>query len=648
MPNRKKIMKKILIVLLGLMVVTGCTKDNLNLTDTDNAKGITEIVVNLNSTRVSVDVDRTGKDKFNWTDNDQVFLCKVVEGAFTGDNFSYTLQEVGTNGTGRFVVDDEQGEVPDGDYIVVHTGDLDELTLPDAGQRMAFRIRDHLQASADFAHVANTLLVSQTTPLASGADIPVSFQHLLSYVEMRITGDTELAGQRITSVKITPATEGVIADNIVINAAGAVDYAATTYKDAITIDVSDPNAVIDADGTILCYVRTLLLLKDSYQSVAEELTIDVGLVDDSTEEDSQVSFTKSKPSAALFSPGRIQVMNISVPSAGTAPGIDFSNGMFLLNEGNMTSENGSLLYIDSKGTIYDEIYKTINTTSLGNVCQDMFIRNGKLYIISQNGGADGKLVIANASTLVKEQGIATIPTITTPSHIAVTSNNTIYLRGGNGLYRFDPQTNTVTKLANSADKNRMVAIGDKVFAHSGSSLYVFQDGSDAALKTLGMGASIAGIIPAKDGKIWVATSSKIFKLDPTDYSSVDNTISGASISVPGMMGSCPMFGAYDNLIYFRSGTQIWCHDFTANTTEQKVDAKTYLNYSGAAGTFYNGLGVHPVTGDVCYSSIKGYGWDFLINYIGIFDFSNALSPLKAKYDDYTHFPAGIYYPQNFN
>lgn len=90
---------------------------------------------------------------------------------------------------------------------------------------------------------------------------------------------------------------------------------------------------------------------------------------------------------------------------------DRSKGVFVLNEGNMTTENGSLSYISPSGTVVADAYKTSNGTELGNVCQDMSVAGSLLYIISQNGdqaptGAqfnnDGMLVIADARTLQKK------------------------------------------------------------------------------------------------------------------------------------------------------------------------------------------------------------------------------------------------------
>lgn len=51
----------------------------------------------------------------------------------------------------------------------------------------------------------------------------------------------------------------------------------------------------------------------------------------------------------------------------------------------------------------EEAYFEANGTHLGVVSQDLFIANNKMYIISQNGGEDGMLVIANAETLKRER-----------------------------------------------------------------------------------------------------------------------------------------------------------------------------------------------------------------------------------------------------
>ena len=82
----------------------------------------------------------------------------------------------------------------------------------------------------------------------------------------------------------------------------------------------------------------------------------------------------------------------------------FGKGTFILNEGNMSNETGTLTFVDSKGTAMDSAYYRVNQTLLGNVCQDLFISDSKIYVLSQNGaknGGEGLLTIANADNLEK-------------------------------------------------------------------------------------------------------------------------------------------------------------------------------------------------------------------------------------------------------
>ena len=93
--------------------------------------------------------------------------------------------------------------------------------------------------------------------------------------------------------------------------------------------------------------------------------------------------------------------------------VDYSDpeGTFVLNEGNMSSDNGSVIYITANGRLINYAYWRMNGSELGKWGQDMFIADGKAYIISQNGGNDGILVEADARTLKRtgKFGKATCP-----------------------------------------------------------------------------------------------------------------------------------------------------------------------------------------------------------------------------------------------
>ena len=119
----------------------------------------------------------------------------------------------------------------------------------------------------------------------------------------------------------------------------------------------------------------------------------------------------------------------------------FTKGAFLLNEGNMTDETGTITYVDiDKKVILDSAYIHVNGTKLGNVSQDLTFANDKVYIISQNGpqnGGEGLLTIAKAGTLekIKVFNDAALAKLW-PTHIAVIDDR-IYLRtdkNGGGIY----------------------------------------------------------------------------------------------------------------------------------------------------------------------------------------------------------------------
>lgn len=119
----------------------------------------------------------------------------------------------------------------------------------------------------------------------------------------------------------------------------------------------------------------------------------------------------------------------------------FGNGAFVLNEGNMSNETGTLTFIDSKGIAVDSAYYRVNQTLLGNVCQDLFISDNRIYILSQNGaknGGEGLLTIADADNLEKVR-VYNNTTLSWPTNLAVVGEN-LYIRDNKGVYMLNTST----------------------------------------------------------------------------------------------------------------------------------------------------------------------------------------------------------------
>ncbi|WP_295120146.1 DUF5074 domain-containing protein [uncultured Chitinophaga sp.] len=333
-------------------------------------------------------------------------------------------------------------------------------------------------------------------------------------------------------------------------------------------------------------------------------------------------------------------------------------GTFVLNEGNMTTENGSLTFISPKGIVTDSAYYKANGTELGNVAQDLYIQNNKIYIISQNGkknavGAsftnDGLLVVANAETLKKEAAYNDeLATLSWPTHVAVLNEENVIIRDNKGLHRFNTTTKVLTfiKGSRSAAKLTMAVSNNKLFAAAGTKVFVVEPNKDTLTIALDIKASVSGVVKASDGNIWVSNTgspARISKINYRDYSVIKaNDITVGSVSAG--FGATPGITAKGDTLYFSgAGTKIYRHIFSIGATEFMVDAKTMVEN---ANILYNNIAVHPVTGEVYLNTIKAYGLDYLINNTSVFNFSNGTA-LTANYKNYTNFPAGTFFTCNF-
>lgn len=345
-------------------------------------------------------------------------------------------------------------------------------------------------------------------------------------------------------------------------------------------------------------------------------------------------------------------------------GYTAAGGVFVLNEGNMTTENGSLIYIDPNGHIYNNVYNNANGASLGNTAQDLFIDGDKMYIISQNGKTnpmglgflnDGLLIVANSETLQKVASYTDeLSALSWPSHVAVLDEDHIFIRDNNGVNRFSSTTEELKLISNTrgAAKNRMVVANDKVFFYAGKKLSVIEKNNDDVSITIDMGATISGIEKSKDGNIWVATTGsphKISKVSSSDYTVIKSNEITIGTVAGGMFATPSITTKGDTIYYGGSSLNIYRHIFSTGESKEMISKAELQNLVADSKMVYNSMAVHPITGKVYLNTIKGYGWDFKINNISVFDFDNteSTSVLDTNYTNYTSFPAGIFFPYNF-
>lgn len=329
----------------------------------------------------------------------------------------------------------------------------------------------------------------------------------------------------------------------------------------------------------------------------------------------------------------------------------YKEGTFILNEG--SSSPGSLVFINSKGQVTNKAYELENGGRLGNVCQDLFIKNHKMYIVSQNGGNDGGyLTIVNAETLKKERAFQEELTgkVKTPTHVAVLDDDNIYLRDNNGIKRFQPSTGEVTLIEGSqkARQNTMAVCKGKLFAAVDKTVVIIEQGHDAITNTIQFEGKVSGVIKASDDNLWVSDANgNIYKIDTETYAEIGKQYVGdeAKSTLSAGWASTPSITAKGDTLYMNgSGTKIYRHVFSTGKTSLMVDVKDMVEN---AGIVYNTAAVNPISGEVIFNTIKGYGTNYKINNISVFDFSGEEPVLNANYENYTEFPGGTFFTYNF-
>ena len=376
---------------------------------------------------------------------------------------------------------------------------------------------------------------------------------------------------------------------------------------------------------------------------------------------------------------------------------DESKGTFILNEGNMTTENGSLTYITPEGYVIEDAYKLINGTELGNVCQDMYIHDGKIYIISQNGDQnpvgtefenDGMLVIVDAKTLKKIDSYKKeeLSGLTWPSHIAVLDEEHVYIRdngvaeGDNGsgkIWRLNTKDRSLTEVQETTGvpKSPLFVKNNKVYTYKYSTLfqtlnyfYLLEISTQNDVATTYQGSTgeykPINILPAqKDNTFWLMIQSEedetAYKVTQISYRTDNKNISIKSPTY--FLEDLPNTGAsgrmlispsddtfyYTSASYIIKGTYAESGAGTSDGTKPVVTTEALLDLTELdpdAREVYNGMGIHPETGHIYINTIKGMGTLYTTSQIWEFDFNQSATEPVNKWSNCTRFPAGFFFP----
>jgi YVTN family beta-propeller protein len=189
----------------------------------------------------------------------------------------------------------------------------------------------------------------------------------------------------------------------------------------------------------------------------------------------------------------------------------FSNGIFIVNEGQYSGGTGTITYFNPDSNyVKQDIFEAINNRPLGNVAQSMTIFNGKGYIVVNNAG---KVEVVDAATFKSE---GTITNLHNPSQFLPINGEKAYVSDWIGnIAVIDLKNNTITKtITAGTGPDAMLKSGDYVYVSNtggfsiDSTISVIDFTTDKLVKVIPVGNAPAEIVADGNGKIWVICKGK--------------------------------------------------------------------------------------------------------------------------------------------
>lgn len=371
------------------------------------------------------------------------------------------------------------------------------------------------------------------------------------------------------------------------------------------------------------------------------------------------------------------------------------DGVIILNQGARVSQNSSITYIAPDGTIEENVYRKINGTPFGNEAQDLYMYNGKIYLLSNgiyspNGEAsDGVLVIADAVTLKREKAYKMsdlkfhrpegsldpnemMPFNTPFENIAVLDEKNIFFSEGQGVFRFDSTTgdiyivegayhfgnqgNTVECVATTRG---ILRVGDCLYCGGGgfwesTRLLEFSKGMNKVSRVLPdlKGEFISGICQTGEREIMLATCGRggekksylyfvdLDKWQITKEKQIAEDISAEFFNTSGVA----LAGNY--LYYAAGGTTVRRLSLDTWQATDYIDAKQdapdgkYLNCNVITDPSNQYLYI-ALSDDYSESDIPTH------NYLLIYDCSGETPKLIKKIENQTSYPIGVFPMRKF-
>ncbi|MXN92761.1 T9SS type A sorting domain-containing protein [Flavobacterium sp. Sd200] len=310
---------------------------------------------------------------------------------------------------------------------------------------------------------------------------------------------------------------------------------------------------------------------------------------------------------------------------------NYTDGIFVLNEGGAGSYNASVSFIQN-GTVTNSLLATNDLeTTLGNVGQSMGFYGDNTYIVLN---MSNKVEVVNKVTL---EHVATIDAgLNNPRFIAFSNGKAFVTNWGNGLDDnddyvavIDTATNTIeTNIATAVGVERIEEINGKLYvAHQGgygygNSISVIDPVSLAVEQTITVG-DVPNSMVVKDGFLYVLCGGKPMWAPQETFGEIDkidlSTNTVVSLIETPLQHPQHLKGGEGNYVYYAIDEEV----FKADVTAEQLPSEPIFSL-GAQGVY----GI--------------YGMDVIDNVVYVADAGNYVSPGQVYVYDANGAPLANY------
>jgi len=290
----------------------------------------------------------------------------------------------------------------------------------------------------------------------------------------------------------------------------------------------------------------------------------------------------------------------------------FSEGFFVVNEGNFNWGNASVTYIEnSTGTAIQNVFEEVNHRPLGDVAQSMKIMNNKGFIVMN---VSNRVEVVDIKTF---KTIKSIDGFNSPRYIEFVDSTKAYVTN---LYKdisvVDLQTMTITKTIKTPEWTEgMVRYNQYMFvtcigefnepsSKRKAKLLILDTKEDKIIDSIPTATEPIGIVIDKKLKLWVLCSGgwdgfsapALIRVNP-DLRQVEKAFSFPTSDVPSRLDINP---TKDTIYYLQNG--IYQMPVTASATPTQP-----LVFSG--NRLFYGMAIHPVDGTIYATDAIDYVQD---------------------------------------